>query len=320
MLNQFVGDFLAAGMPVLVPAGLGAVGLLLLWFMSWIFRETRARIRRSRAGAELGIRLPQEIRAKPAKEVRGIGAFVLVYPRWKMAKKDGTRDRRYRNNEVVKGHSVLELGRWRLVSRSVIRLYDLVIELRSRGHAIALSSEEADKLNRLNFHDRARSSQSVGDDLHQRFAGDPTQFEYFCAELYHGLGYRVEITPPVADGGFGLRMFRDGQKTLVECKCFKPANSVGRPILQRLFGANAVEGADHLILVATATFSGEAIAYAREVGMELVDGSALVALCSRAWGICPSAPVATAQRTRLSLEDHLSRVPADIRDVHTFLG
>jgi len=30
MLSQFVGDFLAASMPVLVPIGLGAAGLLLL--------------------------------------------------------------------------------------------------------------------------------------------------------------------------------------------------------------------------------------------------------------------------------------------------
>lgn len=319
MLSQFVGDFLAASMPVLVPIGLGAAGLLLLWFLLWIFRAAGARIRRSRAETELRIRLPKEIRAKPAKVVREIGAFVLVYPRWRMAKKDGTRDRRYRNNEVIKGYSVLELGRWRLVSRSVVRIYDLVIALRARGHAIALSSEETDKLNRNNFHDR-RSSWDAGEDLHRRFAGDPTQFEYFCAELYHGLGYRVEITSPVADGGFDLRMFRDGQMTLVECKCFKPSNSVGRPILQKLFGANAVEGAGHLILVTTATFSGEAIAYAREVGIELVDGSALIALCNRVWGIRPPARVTAAQHAQLSLEDHLSCMPSDIRDVHTLLG
>ena len=130
----------------------------------------------------------------------------------------------------------------------------------------------------------------------------------------------MEITPPVADGGFDLRMFRDGQMTLVECKCFEPSNSVGRPILQKLFGANAVEGAGHLILVTTATFSGEAIAYAREVGIELVDGSALIALCNRVWGIRPPARVTAAQHAQLSLEDHLSCMPSDIRDAHTLLG
>ena len=107
---------------------------------------------------------------------------------------------------------------------------------------------------------------------------------------------------------------------LLECKCFEPSNSVGRPILQKLFGANAVEGAGHLILVTTATFSGEAIAYAREVGIELVDGSALIALCNRVWGIRPPARVTAAQHAQLSLEDHLSCMPSDIRDAHTLLG
>lgn len=199
-------------------------------------------------------------------------------------------------------------------------LYDFVIALRGMGHKIAFSNEEAEKFNRINGQAQLRWTGEASDGLYRRFSGDPTQFEQFCAKLYGCLGYRVEVTPPVADGGFDLRMFRGGGKILVECKCFRPASSVGRPVLQKLFGANAVERANHLILVTTATFSKKAIGYARDVGIELVDGLALVTLCNRVWGGRPPVRGATAQEAQLTLEDHLSRMPADIRNPRTFLG
>lgn len=69
----------------------------------------------------------------------------------------------------------------------------------------------------------------------------------------------------------------------------------------------------------TATFSKGAIAYARDVGIELVDGPALVALCNRVWGGRPPVRGATVQEVQLSLEDHLSRMPSDIRNPRIFL-
>lgn len=300
-------------MPVLIPVGVALAALLGLWILLVILKAVWAGMRKMSAEADLGASIPRGFRVKYAKVARDVGAFILVYPRWRMAKQDGTRDLRYRGNDVVKGFSVLELGRWRIVSRSVIRLYDFVITLRENGHTIALSSEETDKLDQLNSQAHRLWGRTVGGGLYHRFSGDPTQFEYFCAELYSSLGYRVEITPAVADGGFDLRMFRGGEKTLVECKCFGPSNPVGRPILQKLYGANAVEGASYLILVTTATFTKDAIAYAQQVGIELVDGSALAALCNRAWGGRPSVQQATPREAQLSHEDHLSHIPADMR-------
>ena len=323
MLDQVLRvlrTFVEPGVPVLIPVGVAFAVILLGWVLLLVLGAIRAGIRRLRAEAEIGLSIPRGFRVKPARTVREVGAVLLAYPQWRVAKKDGTRDLRCRDNTVVRGFSVLEIGRWRFVSRSVVRLYDFVTALRAMGHKIALSGEEAEKLNRINGQARLRWMGEASDGLYRRFSGDPTQFEQFCAKLYSCLGYRVEITPPVADGGFDLRMFRGGEKVLVECKCFRPASSVGRPVLQKLFGANAVERANHLILVTTAAFSKGAITYARDVGIELVDGPALVALCNRAWGGCPPVRGATAQEAQLSLEDHLSRMPADIRNPRTFLG
>ncbi len=317
---QILRTFVESGAPVLIPVGAVSAAILLGWVLLLVLGAIRAGIRRLRAETEIGLSIPRGFRVKPARAFREVGAFLLDYPHWRVAKKDGTRDLRCRDNAVVRGLSVLEIGRWRLVSRSVVRLYDFVIALRGMGHKIAFSNEEAEKFNRINGQAQLRWTGEASDGLYRRFSGDPTQFEQFCAKLYGCLGYRVEVTPPVADGGFDLRMFRGGEKILVECKCFRPASSVGRPVLQKLFGANAVERANHLILVTTATFSKKAIGYARDVGIELVDGLALVTLCNRVWGGRPPVRGATAQEAQLTLEDHLSRMPADIRHPRTFLG
>lgn len=305
--------------PVLVLLGVVIAVFVVVWVLLMLANVVISGVRRLRAEADVGVRIPVGFWVKPAKINRETGAFILAYPRWQKANKDGTRNHRYRDNAVVRGFSVLEIGRWRFVSRSVVRLYDFVTALRAMGHKIALSNEEVEKLNRMNGQAQLRWMGEATDGLYRRFSRDPTQFEQFCAKLYSRLGYRVEVTPPVADGGFDLRMFRGGEKVLAECKCFGPASSVGRPVLQKLFGANAVERANHLILVTTATFSKGAIAYARDVGIELVDGPTLIALCNRAWEGHPPVRGATAQEVQLSLEDHLSRMPADIRNPRTFL-
>lgn len=313
MVDEVVGAVVGEFGGLLIPVLWLVVALVVALLLLQCVRALRSASRRRRAGADLGVRLPRGVRARPVKGTRRGGSFVLGYPRWRMARKDGTRNRRYRNNEVVEGISVLELGRWRLTSRSVFRFYDFVVALREHGHSIALSSEEATKMHRLGERAQWEWVQATSGGLHRRFADDPTQFEQFCAELYRRLGYEVEVTPPVADGGFDLSMVRRGERTLVECKCFGLSHPVGRPVLQKLYGANAVERADHLVLVTTAIFTREAVAYARQVGIELVDGTALTALCNRVYGSHPPTPTPTTKDAQLTREDHLANIPADIR-------
>ena len=202
----------------------------------------------------------------------------------------------------------------------MLQFYEFVVRLRSMGHVIAPSREEMEKLNRVSARARLRWTGNTSGGLYHRFAEAPSQFEIFCAELYRELGYQVEVTPPVADGGFDLDMFRSGERTLVECKCFKPDNPVCRPVLQKLFGANATENANHLIAVTTSTFSRGAIAYAKEVGIELVEGRDLVAMCSRVWGAHSPTQEPMMEDAQLSLEDHLLNMPIDIRDRYASLG
>ena len=322
MFDQFLrvlGTFVETDNPVLVLLGVAIAVFVAVWLLLMVVDVAVTVVRRLRAEADVGVRIPRGFRVKPAKINRGTGAFILVYPRWQKANKDGTRDYRYRDNTVVRGFSVLELGRWRFASRSVLQFYEFVLRLRSMGHVIAPSREEMEKLNQVSARARLRWTGNTSGGLYHRFAEEPRQFEIFCAELYRELGYRVEVTPPVADGGFDLEMFRPGERTLVECKCFKPDASVGRPILQKLFGANATENANRLIVVTTSTFSKGAIAYAKEVGIELVEGRDLVAMCSRVWGAHSPTQEPMMEDAQLSLEDHLLNMPIDLRDRYASL-
>lgn len=111
------------------------------------------------------------------------------------------------------------------------------------------------------------------------FINNSHSFEWFCAELFSNMGYKnIGVTSATHDGGYDVKM-DDGMNTyLVECKCYKQENMVGRPILQKLVGANAVIHAEKLIVVTTSCFSEYARNYADNLGIILIDGVMLESL------------------------------------------
>lgn len=117
----------------------------------------------------------------------------------------------------------------------------------------------------------------------EAFEHDPIGFEHLCAEILQEMGAYVHITPAVKDGGYDLDIWFQHQRYLGECKCFAPEHKVGRPYLQKLVGANAVEHADKLIFLTTSSFTEDAKAYARQVHMQLVDGELFAYLMKSHW-------------------------------------
>lgn len=71
----------------------------------------------------------------------------------------------------------------------------------------------------------------------------PQQFETAIANLFPRLGYDVEQTPISCDGGKDAILRAADGKYLLECKCYGPAQSVGRRDLQILFAAMHAEQA-----------------------------------------------------------------------------
>lgn len=116
------------------------------------------------------------------------------------------------------------------------------------------------------------------------------------------------------DGGLDVRLQRGEYKAIVECKLFARNHHIGRPIVQKLVGANEIEKARGMIVVTTSSFSPDAVSYARRVGVELVDGDRLVRLCQKAWGsFLPAAHVALDAHV-LTRDDIMARIPPDLRD------
>lgn len=113
---------------------------------------------------------------------------------------------------------------------------------------------------------------------------DGFEFENFCGEIFQRLGYRVEQTPPVRDGGRDLVLHaQGGEKIVVECK-HQPTGTVGRPVVQKLHSAVISSGASRGILVTTGRFSQDAIAHAESLSppVALVDRAILADLATRA--------------------------------------
>lgn len=104
------------------------------------------------------------------------------------------------------------------------------------------------------------------------------EFETLLSEAYKRHGYRVTHNPtPGPDGGIDLRLTKDQQHTLVQCKHWKTTR-VGVRTVRELYGVLLHEHASHAILICSGSFTKEAEAFALNKPLTLLDGSALLRL------------------------------------------
>ena len=106
---------------------------------------------------------------------------------------------------------------------------------------------------------------------------DPYEFERVVAEYYRREGYKVEHCGGSGrfDGGIDLKMHRDSEYVIVQCKrenAYQVTHNVGHELL----GVLLTEKADRAIVVNTGEFTPYAIETAtREPRLELIDGDRL---------------------------------------------
>lgn len=268
--------------------------------------------RRRKASKHFGLQLASSIIAKPLSSIQRIGTFTLSYPVWAVAKKDGTRDLRTNNHRIIRDFSILLVDKWSLRCKDPFQLYRTVLSLRKLGYSIELCSEEAIKRDEVlkKLEDRAASNDLT--ELVQRFSSNPVEFEHFCADVFIQLGWDAEVTPPRNDGGYDIVLSStDGIEAIVECKCYSSGHSIGRPAIQKLKGANVSLDCDKLYFVTTSSYSKEAVAYAKEAGVTLIDGPELIQLCKRAFGSHSKRNPATIDYV-LTSEDIRSHYPKDM--------
>lgn len=101
-------------------------------------------------------------------------------------------------------------------------------------------------------------------------------FENITGEYFRQQGYQVEESLGRGpDGGVDLRLRKNSELTLVQCKKWKN-KKVGLPLVRELLGAKTAEKADKITLITTSDFTGEAIQFAYKHKIELINGKQLI--------------------------------------------
>ena len=92
-----------------------------------------------------------------------------------------------------------------------------------------------------------------------------SEFERFMAEIYHRLGYNVELTKFTRDGGKDIILTEKNSlgdfKYYVECKKYRPNRAVGVEIVRGITGLIFTEGITAGIIATTSYFSKSAKDY-----------------------------------------------------------
>jgi Holliday junction resolvasome RuvABC ATP-dependent DNA helicase subunit len=96
-----------------------------------------------------------------------------------------------------------------------------------------------------------------------------TAFEEYVAEAFRRLDYNVERTGSTGDHGIDLRMRKDGQLSIVQCKRWDA--SVGEPVVREFFGALVSSGAHFGFLVTAGQFTRQATEFAEGKPLRLID-------------------------------------------------
>ena len=264
--------------------------------------------------SEFGVSLASSIWVHKTSKSTQVGSFQLDYPYWRSAKRDGTRDRRTNDQAVIKPKSILHINGWKATSKNPLDLYDLVIDLRATGQTIGCCKEERAKRSLLANEMASRMNATSIMSVVNMFRDNPTGFEPFCADLFRRYGYRAEVTPPSRDGGYDLKLWKDGVSYIVECKCYAPNHHIGRPIVQKLEGANRIAQANGMMVITTSGFSQDAMDYAAQTGILLIDGNRLLSMIQQVYGTGERRQPISESQVALTRHELLARIPADLRD------
>ena len=295
----------------LVPPALAVLAALLLVLAVDQILQLVLRIAFGRA---YSVRVPFSVRVGVDLHPDDVGSFSMGYPQWRSAKKDGTRDRRTNDLHVIKNRTLILIDGWKLRGKNPFEAYGLVRDLRRNGQVVVPCQEERLKRSEAASQILRRRDSGSIDDIISAFEDRPTDFEGFCADMFRTLGWTAETTPPTNDGGYDISMHGEtGATAIVECKCYARNHHVGRPVVQKLHGANATVGAQEMMVVTTSSFTQGAVEYAAQTGVRLIDGPQLLSLCRRAWPSESSPLSFPTTATWLTDGDIMARIPTDLQ-------
>lgn len=106
---------------------------------------------------------------------------------------------------------------------------------------------------------------------------DPYEFEEYVRDLLITNGFkRAQCTSRSNDGGKDIIATDEaGKLVFVECKRHDENNRIGRPLIQKFHSALVDGKADYGLFVTTSYFNKNAVKYARDKKIELIDARIL---------------------------------------------
>lgn len=96
-------------------------------------------------------------------------------------------------------------------------------------------------------------------------------FEHLILEIYSSCGFSAESTPLTNDGGIDGILRKDSRVVVLQCKNWK-GSKVGSPQLRDFLGAIIASKADSGIMCTTNDFTNDAIKWAADKPIELING------------------------------------------------
>ena len=200
--------------------------------------------------------------------------YTLNFPCWNYANKDGSKDKRRSNNEINYPGCDLYVDQFHIVIKNPLLMVEFVNVLRNHNANIEKNRYEENKEKKILSEKKRDKEMEDLNDVITRFKDNPYEFEKYCAKLYQLMGVDAKNTPSSNDGGYDIWMKKDGITYIAECKLYS-SDIVGRPLIQKLVGANATQKADKMVFITTSKFSKLAIEYANEQKIWLIDGEEL---------------------------------------------
>ena len=242
--------------------------------------------------------------------------YELNFPKWLYSNKDGSKNKVRKNNRLVYNECQLLFDDYCITNKSPIEMVELVkkIRLELGEDSIPKNVQEIEKYNTLEKNLELFKSMNDIQSVIDSFREEPSKFEEYCGHLYSSMGYEVDVTPKTNDGGYDLILHQNKEKIIVECKCYALRHSIGRPLIQKIVGANQVAQADKIIFITTSDFSKEAREYAKTMDVELIDGEELIKLIKKYFGDSEKNINISKDDWELNKEDILEYYPNDYLD------
>jgi HJR/Mrr/RecB family endonuclease len=103
----------------------------------------------------------------------------------------------------------------------------------------------------------------------------PEEFEHLVCALFQRMGYEVEHTKYIGDGGIDGYLKKDGELSVLQCKRVK--GSVGEPVLRDIFGTMHAAGAKEGIVVTTGKVSTQARVWSQDKPIRIYELDELTA-------------------------------------------